>query len=174
MRRTTILLALAALAALACDRPATAPDIAVADAATARSSSRASARSVSQRFPIQLEVFVPCAAGGSGETVVLSGELHDVFHISVSASGNVVVKLHDNPQGVGGVGLTTGAKYRGTGVTQETFGLRVGVTDTFVNNFHIVGQGPGNNFVVHELVHLTVNANGELTALVETSRVECR
>jgi hypothetical protein len=174
MRRSAVPLALAVLAALACDRPATAPAVAVLDAVAAPSSDGAAVLTVSQRFPLELEQFVPCAAGGLGETVALSGELHELFHVTISLGGNVVVKTFDNPQGVTGVGLTTGAQYQATGVTQEIFSLRVGATDTFVNEFHVIGQGPDNNFVVREVLHLTINANGELTAQIDNFSVECR
>jgi hypothetical protein len=174
MRRTALPLALAVLPLLACDRALTAPDTAVAKAAAARSAARALGSTVSERFPIELEVFVPCAAGGAGEVVRLSGQVHNLLHLSTSARGNEVLKILVNPQGVGGVGLTTGAKYRGTGVTQEIFSVHVGVTDTFVNNFRVIGQGPSNNFLVHEVLHVTVNANGTLTAFVSNVSVKCR
>jgi hypothetical protein len=45
--------------------------------------------------------------------------------------------------------------------------------ETFVNNFKIIGQGPGNNFLVHQNVHITVNANGTLTASVDNFSTEC-
>src|SRR5205823_4137988 len=89
-------------------------------------------------FPINLSVFVPCANGGAGEVVDLSGSLHDL--VTATINGNHVSgKFHDNPQGVTGTGETTGAKYQGTGVTQSEFSgsLTNGQFETtFVNNFH--------------------------------------
>ncbi len=70
------------------------------------------------------------------------------------------------PQGISGVGLDTGDKYQGAGVTQDHFkgSFNNGqFNQTFVNNFRIIGQGPGNNFLVHENFRLTINANGEVT-----------
>jgi len=29
---------------------------------------------------------------------------------------------------------------------------------TFVNNFRIIGQGPGNNFLVHKTLQIKINA----------------
>jgi hypothetical protein len=86
-------------------------------------------------------------------------------------AGGVHVKSHAQPQGISGFGQTTGAKYQATGVTQERFSIN---PFTFVNNFRIVGQGPGNNFLVHEVFHVTVNANGTVTAFVDRVSVECR
>ena len=135
-----------------------------------------SSSTTSVKFPISVAVYVSCANGGAGETVFLSGTLHDLFHFGSSGSGGFTVTAHDNPQGVRGVGTTTGAQYRGTGVTQSHFhvsGSGLPITSTFVNNFAIVGQGPGNNFRVHEVFHITINANGTLTATVSNFRATC-
>jgi hypothetical protein len=45
---------------------------------------------------------------------------------------------------------------------------------TFVNNFRIIGQGPGNNFVLHENFHLTINANGEVTTVHDNFSADCK
>jgi hypothetical protein len=125
---------------------------------------------------IALEVFVPCAAGGFGEIVDLSGRLHTL--ITFTINGNEMSGLaHFQPQGLGGTGETTGTRYRGTGVTKMSFAgsLQNGqFNTTFVNNFRIVGQGPGNNFLVHETAHITINADGKLTANHDNLSVECK
>jgi hypothetical protein len=140
---------------------------------TAAATAAASTVTTSQEFPFNLTVFVPCANGGAGELVTLSGSLHDLFHVTLDGAGGFRVVFLDNPQGVSGTGLTTGAKYQATGVTRDTFGGRVGSVETFVNNFRIIGAGPGNNFMVHENLHVTVNANGTLTAFVDNFSATC-
>ena len=127
-------------------------------------------------FPVEIETFVPCANGGVGEVVRLTGILHDLFHLTINGN-RFVLKFHTQPQGIRGVGLTTGDKYQGTGVTQERFGgslVNGQFSDTFVNNFRIIGQGPGTNLLVHQVFHVTINANGELTALVDRLSVSCK
>lgn len=124
-------------------------------------------------FPIDIFVFVPCADGGVGEVVELTGQLHDLFHVEANANG-FHIKVHDNPQGVTGTGQTTRAKYQGTGVTQFEQNLTVGVQYTYINNFRIIGQGPRNNFLVHDNLHLTVNANGDVTSFHDNFSVECK
>ena len=123
------------------------------------------------QFPIAFDVFVPCANGGAGEIVSVSGTLHEVFHITFDAAGAVHLKIHDQPQGISGFGQTTGMKYQATGVTQQQLSTN---PFTFVNNFRIIGQGPGNNFLIHQVFHVTVNANGEVTAFVDHASAECR
>ena len=123
---------------------------------------------------ISLIVTVPCANGGSGEDVDFEGPLHIVMNLTFDGKGGVHMKYHFQPQGLTGVGLTTGDKYQATGETQEVSNLQVGVTDTFVNNFKIIGPGPGNNFLVHEVFHVTVNANGTVTVLHDNFTTDCK
>jgi len=69
----------------------------------------------------------------------------------------------------------TGDKYQATGITEDKITLGpLPVTSTFVNNFYMIGQGPRNNFKVHETFHFTINANGETTAFVDNFRVTCQ
>jgi hypothetical protein len=142
-------------------------------AASSSNGAPAETFTVSTTFPISFVVFVPCANGGAGEDVFLSGNLHDLFHITIN-DNSLHVKVHDQPQGISGTGLTTGVKYQATGVTQEEFNTSFGVTDTFVNNFRIIGQGPGNNLLVHDNFHITINANGTVTAIHDNFRVDCK
>src|SRR5437588_5849118 len=112
---------------------------------------------------INLTVFVPCAAGGAGEIVDLSGPLHTLITFTINGN-NVSGKAHFQPQGIVGSGETTGDKYQATGVTKASSfkaSFQNGqAQQTFVNNFRIIGQGPGNNSLVHEVARSTCNANG--------------
>jgi|GraSoiStandDraft_24_1057298.scaffolds.fasta_scaffold656648_1 hypothetical protein len=127
-------------------------------------------------FPIDLSVFVPCAAGGAGEVVSLTGNLHDMFSVTVN-SNSFHMTIHDNPQGIVGVGLTTGGHYRGTGVTRlDMQGSLNGFpfTTTFTNNFRIIGESGVGSFIVHETAHVTVHANGTVTGFHDHFSFECR
>jgi hypothetical protein len=125
--------------------------------------------------PLDLLVFVPCALGGAGEDVLLTGNLHVLMHFTANANGGFQVGSHFQPQGISGVGLVSGDKYQGTGVTSDRFNVSgLPFTSTFINNFRIIGQGSGNNFLLHENFHVTVNANGAMTAFVDNFSVECK
>jgi hypothetical protein len=137
-------------------------------------SAAASASTVSFSFPVDLFVYVPCANGGTGEYVELTGSLHQVFTVTLNADGGVLMSSIVHPQGISGTGFTTGDKYQGTGETRSTFTSKVGYESMFVNNFKIIGQGPGNNFLIHETFHVTVNPNGTLTAYVDNFSVVCQ
>ena len=123
---------------------------------------------------IEFTEFVPCAAGGAGEEVRLAGMLNILTHGTIDARGGYHAKVQLRPQGVRGEGLTTGDRYVGTGVTQEQVNGTVGSQSTFIDNYRIIGQGSGNNLLIHQTVHVTVNANGEVTASVDNVSVECR
>jgi len=130
-----------------------------------------------EKTPTDMAVFVPCANGGVGEMVMLSGELHTL--ISSTENKNVTrYKFHFQPQGMSGVGEDTGDKYQATGVTQTVVKAQVApgeqYQETFVNNFRIIGAGPGNNYLVHEVFHVTVNANGEVSVEFDHFTVECK
>ena len=125
---------------------------------------------------INLTVFIPCAAGGAGEVVDLAGPLHTLVTLTINGN-NASGFFHFQPQGISGTGETTGAKYQATGVTQESFksSLQNGQANmTYVNNFRIIGQGPGNNYLVHETLHITVNAAGTVTVSHDNFSVDCK
>ena len=67
---------------------------------------------VDDRTDIDLTIFVPCADGGVGETVDLSGPLHTLISFTINGD-NVSGKMHFQPQDISGTGETTGDKYSG-------------------------------------------------------------
>ena len=125
---------------------------------------------------ISLSIFVPCAAGGAGELVDVSGPLHTLISFTINGN-NVSIVTHFQPQGISGTGETTGAKYQATGVTETSFtaSLQNGqLSSTFVNNFRIIGQGAGNNLLVHETAHITINADGTVTVTHDNFSIDCK
>ena len=119
-------------------------------------------------------VFVSCANHGAGELVVFTGNLHILFTTTFDAKGGVHFSTHFQPQGLRGIGVVTGDSYQATGVTQDHFNGKIGQTFTAVNNFRIIGTGPGNNYLVHSVDHYTVNANGTVTAVHDSLSSECK
>ena len=123
--------------------------------------------------PFSGTVMVACA----NEKVKLAGEL--VLHIQSTqdANGGMHVKSSARPSHVEGVGDVSGNTYRGTGgtVMHEVYaGKSNRRTYTFVNNFRVIGEGPGNNFLLHVTTHYTINANGEVTADISLDNMDCR
>jgi hypothetical protein len=123
--------------------------------------------------PLATSTFVPCANGGAGEVVTLTGSLHILATVTFDSAGGVHGTLLFNPQGVSGVGSVSGAGYRGTGETLSTFTGKVGAVSTLVNNFRIIGTGGAASLQVHENVAVVVNANGTVTTSVDHVSVTC-
>jgi hypothetical protein len=132
----------------------------------------ASAEATTEKIPFDT-VLAPEEA--CGEAIHLSGTLLAQFTFTDTPSGNVEIGFHFNPQGITGVGLTSGATYHATGETlgTTTINAKGGISDTFVNNFKIIGAGTAQNFLETDVIHLTVNANGDVTTTVEKSTIRC-
>jgi hypothetical protein len=116
--------------------------------------------------------------GECGEIVRFSGTLHAVTHTTITSTGSIHSFVHFGPvRGVRAVGLTSGGQYVVPGMLHDNFNLNGTawpLTETFVNNFEIIGAGPLPNFNLHLNFHITVNANGETTVLFENLHAECR
>ena len=117
----------------------------------------------------------PCAGGRFGEIVVFTGNQHLVFSQTSTANGHLSTMLHWNADDVIGIGQYTGFQYRATGVTQDHVVSNVSLpyTETTTNNYHIIGQGQATNMDLKETVHVTVDANGYVTAWVSDYNFEC-
>jgi hypothetical protein len=122
--------------------------------------------------PIAVTIPNPC----NGDLVSLTGTLHEQFHITIDSAGGANLEDHFNPQDVTGTGSPSGAKYQATGVTRDNANFTPGAlfVTTFVNNFRIIGQGPDNNFMVHENAHVTVNPNGTVTSFHDNFSITCQ
>jgi hypothetical protein len=127
------------------------------------------------QLAVGMAQWVPCAAGGAGELVSLSGTLHVTTHTVQRSATEWVTTTDINPQGVVGTGQVTGDTYRGTGHTGSTFVSNAsGERMTQTNNFRLIGPGPGNNLVAHANWHTTTLADGSVAAQVDNVSLECR
>jgi hypothetical protein len=126
-----------------------------------------------ESVPLALTAFVPCANGGLGENVQLSGWLQIVDLVTFDAAGGIHLYSHFNPQRVSGTGLVSGATYRGTGVTVSVLNLSPGVEQVMVNNFLLVGTGHTPSLRVQGNLVFVVDANGNVSAVVDNIRLSC-
>jgi hypothetical protein len=109
-----------------------------------------------------------------GEPIELVGTLHEVFATVENPAGGVLVTRSINPQGVTGTGLDSGVTYQGTGVTRIVSTVALGTTTTFVDNFRLISHTSLEDVIVQEVSHLTVDANGDVTASFDRVEVLCR
>jgi hypothetical protein len=120
-------------------------------------------------------VVVPCANGGAGEVVDISGTEHDVIRNTINGN-NFSDTFHQNGEGLTGTGETTGNTYHETGAVNasDSGSLTNGqANSTFTLDDHYLSQGSAPNFLVHVTVHVTVNANGDVTVTFVNFRAEC-
>ena len=123
-----------------------------------------------EQIPISFET------PGCEEPILLTGTLHLVSHVTFDANGGFHLVSESNPQGVRGLGLTSGTMYQGTGVGRVNANASGSGAEEFttVGSFKIIGRGPTDNLLVQATFHVTVNANGEVTSVVDNFSVRCQ
>ena len=136
--------------------------LAVATAATAVGVGAAQAKVVSNATTtLHYSGYVPCANGGAGELVTGTIEMHDLVTSTVNAN-HESWQFMSQPQGASMVGRVTGDIYRLSGVTHGVYNESLDTdhrTLTYVGVFHLVAPGPGNDLLVREVAHATIDAS---------------
>jgi hypothetical protein len=114
----------------------------------------------------------PC----TGEPIQFTGTGHFSAH-GVINGNRFSMHSHFNGQGIHGEGLINGTSYTGSEADNSSVNgpaSNGAFTITETNSFKMVTSGGGNNFTVKALFHVTVNANGDLTVLVDNFSAECQ
>jgi hypothetical protein len=118
----------------------------------------------------------------TGEPVSIEGTVHVVGTTTQDAAGGTHVQGHTNFVGQG-VGIASGAEY----VVREVQNTHGNIHDfegdqapanfTQPYTFHVIRKGsamPEDDFLLHMVFHITVNANGEVTSEVGEESIECQ
>lgn len=168
MTRTTLGVAAAAVAVLSgCDdtRPPTAP----ADAP----SFRATTVTTKENFDTTIVAFEPCA----GEDVAFHLREQRVRHTTFDANGVIHDQEVTNDKGTRAVGLVTGRVWNQTGATVNHINIDLTEDDvnnqTITNTLNLIGPGATPNIKLHEVFHVTVNAQGIIRSLFDKMRTSC-
>lgn len=110
------------------------------------------------RQEVTFNVFVPCADGGNGEIVSVSGTLHLLIPPNAGDS------IHGNWSNAKGVGLTTGEAYVLGGSPSN---LMPAANGEYLSNLTLIGTGGGAKF--------TITRIGPLFAPpTEVKQIHCR
>jgi hypothetical protein len=111
-----------------------------------------------------------------GEPVALSGTINIVAHETDNANGGMDVSAIFTTQNASAVGQTTGTVYRGPAHDITKFNTSGPPPLEFTNLFRISLIGPGQTpkFVLKDQFHITFNANGDITATVNTASMVCK
>jgi hypothetical protein len=150
-----------------------------ASAASAEASVSVSHQTIEvTNFPVSL---ANCVNGGTGELLLLSGTLHTTTAIRTDADGGLHVTLHANLVDMSGVGTSSGDIYRVTD-TAAGSGARVSAyipagspprTLTQSGDIRFISMGSGDNLVIRNTFHRTINANGDVTVSNPTFEPRC-
>ena len=129
------------------------------------------------RMPLAVVTFT-CVGGLPGEPVLLTGTVQQVRHVTIdSGTGQTRVVTETHYQ-VAGTALLSGAQYRAAGVTVDSITFQAPfqfpVEGTGVRQITLVGAGQVPDLVVHMTQHRTIDANGEVTAVVNTFTLQCQ
>lgn len=129
-----------------------------------------------ERVPLDLRLFLPCANGGTGEVVHLSGTFMMLYHVTDDGAGGFHLKLLEVQQGVRGVGETTGDHYVSSFVNLFNYNEGSGslpITSTQQVVYRVDGPGQGNESLIRIRNHSTLNANGTMTVTFDEFSSEC-
>jgi hypothetical protein len=123
--------------------------------------------------PFETTVFVPCANGGGGEDVRLTGFTNFIYGLIYTDRGFTML-YHDNVHKVTGVGLSSGESFVANGGTNGTV-MGVWYSSQWVGNtttqMKIVGQN--TMFTVIYKHHITVSQDGSVTVNNTEQTADC-
>lgn len=133
---------------------------------------QASTTTTNETVPFTSSLFNPC----NGDTVTFSGDMHVTNSLTVDSSGGTHLKTHINYQNVTGTGNPSGITYNVRTVTNEVTNDNDGPqsTATVISTVKLIAHGPSLDFYLRFVMHVTVNANGETTSMVQEANFECR
>jgi hypothetical protein len=112
-----------------------------------------------------------------GEEVTFTeGAVEMTIHLTILPGGEAKFSIQAVAKGITGTGLTSGATYRLTGALSLKYEEPVAppLRFSFLDHLNIIGPGQANNLRLFYQTHLTVNANGEVTAFMDNFRARCR
>ena len=124
--------------------------------------------------PYASTLFIPCANGGIGEDVTLNGSIK-IIRQETYNNQRFTVTYHVIPQGITGVGLSTGDNFTAIGGSEAaiTGTIEYGgeYSATYVQQMRFTG--PGVSFIVKYKFHVTVTSDGTMSTRIEEEKVEC-
>jgi hypothetical protein len=132
----------------------------------------ASAQAVTTVEQIPFETSILLCNGG---VVHLQGQLLVTTTSTAIPTGGFVFAIHFQPQGVKGVDVTTGTVYIATGLTRDLFVVTPsgGLTETYVNQFHIQATTGAESYIVTGLFHITFSPEGTIRVVIDKFSSPC-
>lgn len=124
--------------------------------------------------PYESTLFIPCANGGTGEDVNLTGTVR-IVRQETNNNQRFTFTLHAIPDGITGVGLSTGDNFTAIGGSQTavTGTIEYGgqYSATYFQQMRFTGGGI--SFVVKYKFHVTITSDGKMSTRIDEEKVEC-
>lgn len=146
----------------------------VEEATAANASSNSSSGNIIHAVPFETTLFVPCANGGAGEDVTLTGFTNFIYQMTWTDQ-NFTLVYHDNVHKVTGVGASSGETFVASGGTNGTvMGSWVNSQwiGTTIQQLRVVGRN--NSFFVTYKYHITITSDGKVTVNSNEDTADCR
>jgi hypothetical protein len=140
----------------------------------ANASSNSSSGNIIHAVPFETTLFVPCANGGAGEDVTLTGFTNFIYQMTWTDQ-NFTLVYHDNIHKVTGIGASSGETFVASGGTNGTvMGSWVNSqwTGTTIQQLKVVGRN--SSFFVTYKYHITVTSDGKVTVNSNDDTADCR
>ena len=148
--------------------------LAVAAASLAVAVAVEAAVTTNEHASIPYAGYVPCANGGAGELLTGTIDVHNL--VSETVNGNHDAWQFTFERHGELVGRITGDTYRFTGVEHGAYTQSLDSdhsTLTYVNRYRLVGPGAGNDLIVRETAHITLDAGENVVVQRDDFTVDC-
>lgn len=144
------------------------------EASISNQSSSAQIRTSVEKVPFERTLFVPCTNNDAGEEIQLTGEILTVDQVTFN-DHRFTLTYHTNPQGLTGMGLTSGDNFTASGGSNGTISGAF-ENDQFAGGYieqtRLIGQH--SQFIVQYKFHVTVTSDGRITSGISDEKVICR
>lgn len=144
------------------------------EATAANASSNSASDNIIHAVPFETTLFVPCANGGAGEDVTLTGFTNFIYQMTWTDQ-NFTLVYHDNVHKVTGIGASSGETFVASGGTNGTvMGSWVNSqwTGTTIQQLRVVGRN--NSFFVTYKYHITVTSDGKVIVSSNEDTADCK
>jgi len=136
------------------------PGPTVEEATAANGSSNSKNENTIHAVPFETTLFVPCANGGAGEDVVLTGFTNFIYQMSWTDQGFTLI-YHDNVHQVTGIGVSSNESFIASGGTNgivRASWVNSQWIGTTTRQMRVIGQN--TSFTVTYKYHITVISDG--------------
>ena len=149
------------------------PDQAAEEATAVDGNPNGNNDNIIHAVPFDASRYIPCANGGAGEDVTLTGFTNFIYQTSWTDQGFTLV-YHDNAHQVTGTGVSSGESFVGSGsingIIRGSWVDRQWVGTT-IGQLRITGQN--TSFTITYKYHITVTRDGTVTVESEAETADC-